>query len=55
MPRAKPLHTSGWLTLADMLHDLGGVSPKRVRMRPRRFTRLPKKFGRRKGRKGKRR
>jgi len=34
MPRTKATATNGWLTVADVLHDLGGVSPKRIRMRP---------------------
>jgi Uma2 family endonuclease len=34
MPRTKATGTNGWLTLADVLHDLGGVSPKRIRLRP---------------------
>jgi Uma2 family endonuclease len=34
MSRAKAIQTNGWLTLADMVHDLGGISLKRIRMRP---------------------
>ncbi len=34
MPRTKGTETNGWLTVADVLHDLGGVSPKRIRMKP---------------------
>jgi Uma2 family endonuclease len=34
MPRAKATGTNGWLTVADVLYDLGGVSPARIRMRP---------------------
>jgi Uma2 family endonuclease len=34
MPRTKIPQTNGWLTLADVLHDLGGVSPRRVRYTP---------------------
>jgi Uma2 family endonuclease len=33
MPRTQAIKTNGWLTLADVLHDLG-VSPKRIRMKP---------------------
>jgi Uma2 family endonuclease len=33
MPRVKEIRTNGWLTVADVLHDLG-VSPKRVRVKP---------------------
>jgi Uma2 family endonuclease len=34
MPRTTAIRTNGWQTLADVLHDLGGVSLKRIRMRP---------------------
>ncbi len=34
MPRTRTLPTHGWLTLADILHDLGDVDPQRVRVRP---------------------
>ncbi|HEX5270234.1 MAG TPA: Uma2 family endonuclease [Gemmataceae bacterium] len=34
MPRAQEIKTNGWLTLADMVHDLGGISLKRIRMKP---------------------
>jgi Uma2 family endonuclease len=34
MPRTKSIQTNGWETLADVLHDLGGVSLKRIRMKP---------------------
>src|SRR4051812_26744567 len=34
MPRTTPARTNGWLTLADVLHDLGDISPERIRMRP---------------------
>jgi len=33
MPRTTAIRTNGWLTLADVLRDLG-VSPKRIRMKP---------------------
>jgi Uma2 family endonuclease len=32
MPRAKV--KNGWLSIADVLHDLGGISPKRIRANP---------------------
>jgi Uma2 family endonuclease len=34
MPRTELININGWLTLADMVHDLGGISLKRIRMRP---------------------
>jgi Uma2 family endonuclease len=33
MPQTGAIKTNGWLTLADVLHDLG-VSPRRIRMKP---------------------
>ncbi len=34
MPRTGTAPTNGWLTVADALRGLGGVSPRRVRLRP---------------------
>lgn len=34
MSPPRPIKTNGWLTLADVLRDLGGVSPKRIRFHP---------------------
>src|SRR5947209_9750599 len=34
MPRPASTHTNGWLTLADILHDLGDIDPRRVLARP---------------------
>src|SRR5579859_7677547 len=34
MPQTRAIKTNGWLTLADVLRDLGGVSLKRIRMKP---------------------
>src|SRR6266851_7123004 len=34
MPRTLTSPTNGWLTLADILHDLGDIDPRRVRFRP---------------------
>lgn len=34
MPRTKAGRTNGWDSIGDVLHDLGGVSPKRIRWNP---------------------
>jgi Uma2 family endonuclease len=34
MPRMRTPPENGWLTLADIVHDLGDVDPKRIRFRP---------------------
>jgi Uma2 family endonuclease len=34
MPRTKATRTNGWLTLADILHELGDIEPERVRANP---------------------
>jgi Uma2 family endonuclease len=34
MPHSAAIRTNGWLTLADALRGLGGVSPRRVRFNP---------------------
>jgi Uma2 family endonuclease len=34
MPRTHTPPTNGWLTLADILHDLGDIDPQRVLARP---------------------
>jgi Uma2 family endonuclease len=34
MPRGRASAKNGWLTIADVLHDLGDVSPERIRANP---------------------